>query len=131
MSQWVQVPAVSMRPVAVYSRSEPDETMPSKNGDDQAQQKDRKEGGAIVAASTLFTTAVGRASLDTERLNFIGVDGHAVFRFPSYAKDLLRLRVVCVHMKQITHIGVVVATLRRLNEYSYILVSDGCPSRLP
>lgn len=62
--------------------------------------------------------AVGRTSLDTERLFFIVVDGHAVFWFPSHAKGLQVWLVVFVHMKQVRHTGVV-ATLQHLNEYSY------------
>lgn len=64
-----------MRVDAVYKDSEPDEPMPCKDATRQAQQQDRKEGGAMVAASALFTTAVWRASLDTEGLFRIMVDG--------------------------------------------------------
>lgn len=42
LPDWLQIPVVSMRAVAVDARGEPDETMSSKDDIHQEQQQDRK-----------------------------------------------------------------------------------------
>lgn len=62
--------------------------------------------GAMVVASASLTIAVGKASLDTEALFRMVVDGQAVLWIHSLAKDLQVRLIVCAHMKQAAHRGV-------------------------
>lgn len=118
LSRWVKVQSVDVRVVVVYTGSEPNEAMPSKDVIGKAQQEDRRAGGVIVAVSTISTTPVGRAILDDEGFFRIVVDGKTVCWISSEAMDLQVRLMGCAHMNEAGRRGVA-AMLQQLKEYSY------------
>ena len=110
--QWVNVSAVAVRTVAVFASSAPDETMPSKDVIREVQQQARTGLGVMVSDASSFTTTVGRATKDSEDLFCVELDGRDVLWISAHAKEMLRL-MVCAHMKDAGHRGVVM-TLQRL-----------------
>ena len=116
LSRWVNVPAVSVRAVAVFASGEPDETLPSKDAIREAQEQAQAGFGVMVAGARSFQAAVGRVSKDGEGLFRVHVAGGDVLWIPPQAKELQTRLMVCAHMKGAGHRGVV-ATLQRLQEY--------------
>ena len=74
LSRWVNFPAATVRAVAVFARSAPDETMPMKDAIREVQQQARTSLGAIFSGASLFTTPVGRATMDNEDLFRVGLE---------------------------------------------------------
>ena len=116
MSQWVNVPAVAVRAVAVFVSSAPDEIMPSKDAIREVQQQAGARLGAMVSDASSFTTPVVRATKDNEDLFHVGLDGRDVLRIPKQAKEMQTRLMAYAHMKDAGHRGVV-ATLQRLQGY--------------
>ena len=70
----------------------------------------------MVSGASSFTTPVGRATKSNEGLFRVGLDGRDVLWIPEQAKEMLTQLMVCAHMKDAGHLGVV-ATLQRLQGY--------------
>ena len=75
LSRWVNVPVVTLRAVAVFASSAPDETIPSKDANRGVQQEARTGLGAMFSGASLFPTVVGRAIRDNEDFSRSGLDG--------------------------------------------------------
>ena len=116
LSRWVAVPSVRVRALAVYSPSEPDTALPSKDAIRDVQQVSRASLGSLATPVTSFTTESGRAFLDDEGLFRIRVINRDVLWIPEDATKLQTRRMVCAHMKDAGHRGTV-ATLQRMSEY--------------
>ena len=107
-----------MRAVAVFASSAPDETMQSKDAIREVQQQARAGSGAMVSGASSFTTPVGRATKDNEDLFRVGLDGRDVLWIPEQAKEMQTRLMVCAHMEDAGHWGVV-AVLQRLQGYCW------------
>ena len=118
LSRWVNVLAVAVWAVAVYASSAPDETMPSKNTTLDVQQQARAGLSAMVIGISSFTSPVGLATKDNEDLFCVGLDGQDVLWILEQAKEIQTRLMVCAHMKDAGHWGVVTA-LQRLQGYCY------------
>ena len=70
----------------------------------------------MVSGASSFTTPVGRATKDNKDLLRVGLDGRDVLWIPEQAKEMQMRLLVCIHMKDTGHGGVVV-TLQRLQGY--------------
>ena len=116
LSRWVDVPSVSVRAVAVYAPSEPDDALPSKESIRDAQRASRASLGSLAAPATSFVAESGKVALDGEGLFRVHLDGRDVLWIPEDAKKLQTRLMVCAHMKDAGHRGTV-ATLHRLSEY--------------
>jgi len=116
LSRWVAVPSVRVRALAVYSPSEPDPALPSKEAIRDVQQASRASLGSLAAPATSFVTESGRAFLDEEGLFRIRVNDRDVLWIPEDATKLQTRLMVCAHMKDAGHRGTT-ATLQRLSEY--------------
>ena len=81
-----------------------------------AQKATRANLGTLGSGATSFMTNAGHVSLDAEGLFWLPVNGRAVLWIPGGAKQLQVRSMVCAHMKEAGHRGVV-ATLHRLSEY--------------
>ena len=68
LSRWATVPSVSVRATAVYDASAPNETLPSKQVIQDAQQASRANMGTFASEATSSMTNVGHMSLDAEGL---------------------------------------------------------------
>ena len=112
----VNVLTGAMRTVAVFVSSAPDETMPSKDAFREVQQQARAGSGVMVRRASSFTTPVGRATKDNEGLFRVGLDGRDVWWIPEQAEEMQTRLMVCAHMKDAKHRGVVV-TSQRLQGY--------------
>ena len=110
------VPSVSVRAIAVYAASAPDETLRSKQVIQDAQQALRANLGTLASGATSFMANVGQVSLDAEGLFRFPINGRAVLWTPKGAKQLQVRLMICAHMKEAGHRGAV-ATLHRLSEY--------------
>ena len=67
----------------------------------------------MVSGATLFTVPVGRATKDNENLFLVGLDSGDVLWIPEQSKKMQTRLMVCAHMKDSGHRGVV-ATLQWL-----------------
>ena len=116
LSRWVNVPAVAVRAVAVFASSAPHETMPTKDAVREVQQQPRAGLSTTVSGASSFTTTVGHATKDNEDLVRVGPHGRDVLWISEQAKEMQTRLMVCVHVKDAGHQGVVV-TLQRLQGY--------------
>ena len=116
LSRWVNVPVVAVRAVAVFANSAPDEIMPSKNAIREVQQQARAGLSAMVIGISSFTSPVGRETKDNEDLFRPGLNSRDVLWILEQAKDIQTRLMVCAHMKDAGHWGVVTA-LQRLQGY--------------
>ena len=73
LSQWVNVPALAERAVAIFASSAPDKTTPSKDPIREVQQQARSCLSVMVSGASSFTTLVGRATKDNEDLFRVGL----------------------------------------------------------
>ena len=62
-SRWVNVPAVSVRAVAVFASGEPDETVPSKDAIREAQEQ-AQAGFGVNGGWSSFVSSSGWANLE-------------------------------------------------------------------
>ena len=102
--------------IAVLVGSAPCETMPYKDAFPEVQQQARAGLSTIVNGVSSFTTPVGRTMKDNADLFRVGLDGRDVLWIPEQAKEIQTRRMVCAHMKEAGH-GGIVATLQRLQGY--------------
>ena len=93
----------------------PHETLPFKRAIWDAQQASRSNMGTLAAGTTSFVTADSQVTPDDEELFRLQVN-RAVLWMPVGAKKLQVRLMVCAHMKEAGHRGVV-ATLQRQSEY--------------
>ena len=116
LSRRANAPAVTVRAVAVFVSSAPDETMPSKDAIYEVQQHAWAGLGAMVSGVSSFIIPVGRATKNNEDLFRVGLDGRDVLWIPEQAKEMQTRLMVCTHMKDPGHRGLV-ATLQQLQGY--------------
>ena len=86
LSRWVNVPAEVMQSVAVFAKSAPDETMPSKDAICEVQQQPRAGLSTMIRCASSFTTPVGHATKDNAHLLSVGLDGRDMLWIPEQAK---------------------------------------------
>ena len=116
LSRWVNVPAMAVRAVAACANNAPDETMLSKDTICEVQQHARAGLGAIASGASSYTTLVGHATKDNEDLFRVGLDGRDVLWILEQVKEMQTWLMVCAHMKDAGHRGVL-ATMQRLQGY--------------
>ena len=102
-----------MRAVVVFASSVPDETMPSKDTIRKVQQHARAGLGAMIGGAFSFTTPVDRATKDNKDLFRIRLNGQDMLWIPEHATKMQTQLMVCAHMKDAGHRGVMV-TLQQL-----------------
>ena len=102
-----------MRAVVVLASSTLDETMPSKDVIRKVQQQARAGLGAMISGAFSFTTPIGRATKDNKNLFRIRLDGQDMLWIPEHATKMQTRLMVCAHMKDAGHRGVMV-TLQQL-----------------
>ncbi|CAN0065761.1 unnamed protein product [Sphacelaria rigidula] len=110
LSRWVNVPAVSVRAIAIFASGEPDETLPSKAAVREAQEQAREGLGGMVDGAETFTAAVGYVFKDGEGLFRVYVAGRDVLWISPAARELQTRLMVCAHMKGAGLRGVVATT---------------------
>ena len=113
LSRWVNVPAVAVRAVAVFTSSAPEETMSLKDAIREVQQQARAGLGAKVSGAS---TPVDRATNDNEDFFRLRLDGRDVKWIPEQTTEMQARLMVCPHMKDAGYKGVV-ATLQPLQGY--------------
>ena len=112
LSRWVNVPALPIRAVAVFSPCDADDSLPSKGVIRQAQ---RKELAVEQDEVQSFEANVGLAVLDDEGLFRIEVDNRQVLWIPDGDKTLKMRLMVCAHMRDAGHRGVAATVVRLRN----------------
>ena len=116
LSRWVNVQAVAVQAVTMFAISAPGEIIPSTDAICQVQQQTKAGLGAMVSGASSFTAPVGRATKYKQDLFCVGLDGQEMLWIPEHAKKMEMRLMVCTHMKDAGHRGVV-STSQWLQEY--------------
>ena len=90
--------------------------MPSKDAIREVQHQVRAGLSAMVRGASSFTTPVGCAMINNTDLFCVELDGQDILWIPEQAKEMQTRLVVCDHMKDAEHRGVV-AALQLLQGY--------------